>query len=61
MLIYCFTITAILFFVVGFVLGYILGSSNGTKGKESVNSVTFHRELPKEFADFLNYNGIPRQ
>ena len=60
MLIYCFTITACLAFALGFVLGYLLGSGNNFKKGLSANNVTFKRELPEEYAAFLNYDGMER-
>lgn len=57
MLIYCFTITACLAFALGFILGYFFGSDNNSKKRFYANNVTFKRELPEEYAEFLNYDG----
>ena len=60
MLIYCFIITCILMFALGFIFGYFFGSDDNFKKGPTANNITFKRELPKEYADFLNYDGMAR-
>lgn len=61
MLIYCFTITAILAFMLGFALGYFFGSSGNGKKPLPIKNVTYQREMSDEYAAFLSYDGTPCQ